>query len=542
MKRPDAGEMRAWLEAGAISSAELVATVIERSQAPGCSGKDLNAVLYLNEGAAAIAAALDSERRAGALRGPLHGIPVMLKASIDTGDAMPTTAGSAALHGRCAAKDADIVARLREAGAIIVGKTNMSEWANFRSRHSSSGWSSEGGQTRNPWALDRSPSGSSSGSAVVVAAGICPLAVGTETDGSIVSPASMNGVVGIKPERGRLSGKGIIPVSSTQDTAGPLALTVRDAVLLLDAMSPPGTQPLAPLLDSVYIARGRPGAAGSAGSADRALAGAGATHWSGTGGSGRADNAGSNARQDGTFAGPIRLDGLRLGYAARLGGFHPGTDALMRESLDLLRSLGAVIVETDLVRSAELARAESTVMLYECARDLDRYLAEPSAAGSPETPRSLAALVAWNDAHAASAMPFFGQDLLMEALETYRSVGTGAYLAALDTCDRLARREGLDRQMTAFSIDALLAPSGAPAWKIDHIDGDHYLGGSAGYPAIAGYPNVSVPAGLVSGLPVGLSIMGPPAAWPAILRVALAFEAARGPMPVPGFAESVDVN
>ncbi|MBN2874310.1 MAG: hypothetical protein JXM71_04375, partial [Spirochaetales bacterium] len=378
-----------------------------------------------------------------------------------------------------------------------LGKTNMSEWANFRSRYSSSGWSSEGGQSRNPYALDRSPSGSSSGSAVAVAAGLCPMAVGTETDGSIVSPASVNGVVGIKPEAGRLSQAGIVPISSTQDTAGPLASSVHDAVLLLDAMS--GLGGWAGRSSAAPLARLVP----SAGSPELAS-----------------------------------LRGLRLGYAARLGGFHPGTDMLMAASLDILRGLGAVIVETDLAGNDELDKAEHTVMLYEFRHELNRYLAREAAADSTPEPRSLVELIAYNREHADTTMPYFGQDILEEAAQA--TIDDATYRAALASCHRLARVEGLDRQMEAYRLDALLAPSGAPAWKIDHVNGDHYMGGSAGYPAVAGYPNLSVPAGLVSGLPVGLSIMGLPTSWPAILRVGAAFEAARPPLPPPLFLTSLD--
>jgi len=473
---------------GSLSAAELTAWYAERIRRLDHAGPRLGAVPYLNPEAEAIAESLDRERAAGRVRGPLHGIPVLFKANINTGDRIPTTAGSQALHGFLPGADAPLVARLREAGAVILGKTNMSEWANFRSTRSVSGWSSEGGQTRNPYALDRSPSGSSSGSAVAVSANLCALAVGTETDGSIVSPSSLSGIAGIKPTLGLVSAAGIIPVAPSQDTAGPMARTLGDAALLLAAMAEPG-----PVSDRLQAIAAAPPDAD--------------------------------------------LRGLRIGYAARLAGFHPLVDQVMTTALDALRALGAEIVTVDLARSAAMNDAEATVMLYEFKQGLQKYLA---AYGAATALRTLEDVIAYNRDHADTVMPLFGQEILEQAAAS-GDLDADEYRRALRACRRHSRTEGLDRYFGRDRLDAVAAPSGGPAWKIDPIVGDHYLGGSAGYPAIAGYPNLTVPAGFVHRLPVGVSFFGPRYSDPLLIRLGLAFEAATRVRRPPTFPASVDV-
>ncbi len=475
------------MAAGALSSAELCAWYLDRIRRLDQAGPGLNAVPYLNPQALTIAESMDRERAAGRVRGPLHGIPVLLKANINTGDLVPTTAGSRALHGFLPGKDAALVTRLREAGAVILGKTNLSEWANFRSTRSVSGWSSEAGQTRNPYALDRSPSGSSSGSAVAVSANLCALAVGTETDGSIVSPSSLCGIAGIKPTRGLVASAGIIPVAASQDTAGPMARTLRDAALLLAAMAEPSP------------ARDRIGAAlAAAPSGD--------------------------------------LAGLRIGYAVKLAGFHAGVDRIMQAALDTLKNLGAEVVPVDLARSPAMNAAESTVLLYEFKAGLESYLAEFGAATGL---RTLGDIIDFNERHAATVMPLFGQEVLVQAAAT-GNLADKAYRRARCSCRRHSRTDGINRVMRQYRLDGIAAPSGGPAWKIDPIVGDHYLGGSAGYPAVAGYPNLTVPAGFVHRLPVGISFFGLPHTEPVLLRVALAFEAATRVRQAPAFPDSVD--
>jgi len=440
------------------------------------------------------AEALDRERRAGKVRGPLHGVPVLLKDNLATADRMHTTAGSLALMEATVPADAFVVARLREAGAVLLGKTQLSEWANIRSSHSSSGWSGRGGQCRNPYALDRSPSGSSSGTGAAVAANLCAVGVGTETDGSIVSPSAASALVGVKPTVGLVSRSGIVPISHSQDTAGPMARTVRDAALLLQAIAGPDP-------------------------ADPATSAKGA----------RFDVRYAEALQPGA------LKGARIGVPrSKYFGYHPATDALAEEALKLLRSEGAVIVDpVPLTTPEKLGEPEHEVLLHELRADLDAYLARLGGRG----PRSLAEVIAWNEAHAEVEMPFFGQETFLEA-QRKGPLSSPAYRKARDSCLRLSRREGIDATMDRHRLDALVAPTQGPAWLIDWVNGDSDAGGCSTPAAVAGYPHVTVPMGQVRGLPVGLSFLG--RAWSEARLLALAFgyeQASRARRP-PTFAVS----
>jgi amidase len=480
-------ELQARMTAGAETARSLVAKYRARIAALDGAGPALRAVIELDPDADAQAERLDRERAAGALRGPLHGIPVLVKDNIDTGDRMATTAGSLALAGSRALRDAPIVARLREAGAIILGKANLSEWANIRGRTSSSGWSAIGGQCRNPYALDRSPSGSSSGSAVAAAASLCAAAVGTETDGSIISPASLCGLVGVKPTIGLVSRTGIVPIAASQDTAGPMARTVADAAALLTALAGPDPADAA----TIEPHPRRPPAADDY----------------------------TRYLDAGALAG-ARLGVPRAGFL----GVNRHVDALMTAALDRLRALGAVLVDpADLVPPPELDAAELTVLLTELKAQLAAYLATR---GPEVKVRTLADVIAWNRAHADRELALFGQELFEEA-EATRGLDDPAYREARATCLRLARGELLDKVMTEHRLDAFVAPSHIPAWLIDHLHGDlnrpPYAPPLA---AIAGYPHVTVPAGAVRGLPVGLSFFGAPYREGALLGYAYAFEQA----------------
>jgi len=492
-----------------LSSVDLVEYYIDRiARIDGGAGSNpgpcINAILHMNSDAHAIAERLDDERRRGVVRGPLHGIPILLKGNIDTGDTMPTTAGSLALKGLLAPDDAALVARLRRAGAVILGKTNLSEWANFRSTHSSSGWSSEGGQTKNPYALDRNPSGSSSGSAVAVSANLCSCAVGTETDGSIISPSSVNGIVGIKPTVGTVNREGIIPISKSQDTAGPMARTLRDAAILLAAMvkprvlSDPGTLPD---LEAVLASR------------------------------------------------KYDLRGLRLGVAKNFCGFCPAVDSLFEEATHALGDLGAELADMELKAEPGIDEAELEVMLYEFKDGIANYLMKHDSVnggrknGYGATPlhtmRDLDTIIAFNRDNAGKVMPWFGQELF-ESAAAKGSLSDEAYLKARILCVAASRERGIDAALKGNRLDAILAPSGGPAWKTDHLLGDHYSGGSCtSLPAAAGYPHISVPAGFIHGLPVGLSIFGTAFSEPLLIRVGLAFEHATRNRRPPGFEATI---
>lgn len=427
----------------------------------------LNAVIELNPDAMADAQRSHEERGSGKPLGPLHGIPILIKDNIATLDKMQTTAGSLALVGAKVTAEAPLVKRLRKAGAIILGKTNLSEWANFRSTHSASGWSGRGGQTRNPYALERSPSGSSSGSGAAAAASLCAAAVGTETDGSITSPSAACGLVGLKPTVGLISGKGIIPISHTQDTAGPMARTVFDVALLLEGLT-------------------------------------------GKSYTGAID--------------PKGLAGKRIGIARkRYFGYHPATDAIAEEALQTMKKLGAIIVDpADMPTVDTFDADELTVLLYEFKAGLNQYFAD-LAPGAPV--KSLKELIAFNLSVKSKELPFFGQELLEQA-QAKGPLISPEYLKALAKCRKQSREQGIDAVMKKHRLDALFAPTQAPTCLIDLINGDHFLGSSTSPAAVSGYPSITVPAGFVQGLPVGVQFWGRALSEATLLKIAFAFEQA----------------
>jgi amidase len=470
--------LQAVMVSGEQSARSITEAYLARIEALDRRGPTLRSVIEVNPEALEIAEKLDAERKSGAVRGPLHGIPILLKDNIDTADRMTTTAGSLALEGSIAQKDSTVAAKLRAAGAIFLGKANMSEWANFRSTRSMSGWSGRGGQCRNPYALDRSPCGSSSGSGSAVAANLCAVAIGSETDGSIVCPSATCGIVGVKPTVGLVSRAGIIPISHTQDTAGPMCRTVADAAAVLAVLT-------------------------GADDRDPATRGAVATTY-------------------GPFdAGAVR--GARIGVVRALFGYHPELDLRVEESIAALRSLGAEIIDpVDLGGMKDLDGPELEVLLYEFKAGLDAYL---SGLGPSARIHSLADAIAFNDQHAEQEMPFFGQEIFLKAQEK-GPLTQPAYRKALAACGRIARDRGIDRTMRGKKLDALVAPTNSPAWLVDPVLGDHYVGGSSSPAAVAGYPSVTVPAGFTAGLPVGISLFGRRLQEPRLLVLAHALEQA----------------
>ncbi|HYY97938.1 MAG TPA: amidase, partial [Pyrinomonadaceae bacterium] len=446
-------------------------------------GPSLNSVIEVNPEAVPIAESLDRERKAGRTRGPLHGVPVLIKDNIATADRMETIAGSLALVGAKPTSDAFIVKRLREAGAVIIGKTNLSEWANFRSTHSTSGWSGRGGQTHNPYALDRNPCGSSSGTGAGVSANLALVGVGTETDGSIVCPSGTCGIVGIKPTLGLVSRSGIVPISHSQDTAGPMARTVADAAALLNtlvALDPTDPVP-----------------------------------WKGL----RPPSA-----QDFTKSlDPSGLRGARIGVARKFFGFNDQVDKLMADAIDVMKREGATVVDpADLPTHGKFDAPEFEVLLFEFKADLNKYLA---ALAPGDHPRTLKDLIDFNERNRDREMPYFGQELFTRA-EAKGPLTDPAYVKALRSSKTLSQAQGIDAVMTKNRLDALIAPTGGPAWTTDLVNGDHFTGGSSTPAAVAGYPNVQVPAGYVYGLPVGISFFGRAFTEPKLIRLAYAYEQA----------------
>jgi amidase len=492
------GDLQQKMASGALTARSLVEACLARIDALDGRGPELRSVIEVNPEALSIADALDAERHARGARGPLHGIPILLKDNIDTADQMKTTAGSLALAESTPPRDAFVAERLRAAGAILLGKANLSEWANLRSTRSSSGWSARGGQCRNPYALDRNPCGSSSGSAVAVAASLCPLAIGTETDGSIVCPSSTNGIVGVKPTLGLVSRAGIVPIAHSQDTAGPMARSVRDAAILLAALAGPDPR------DAASAAAAR------------------------------------HAQQDYTrFLDPDGLRGARLGVWRANANADPRVKRLFESALAEMKARGAVLV--DPVESKALTRIdepELEVLLFEFKADIEAYL---RSRGAQATVRNLADLIAFNEAHRQSQMPYFEQDLFEQA-QAKGPLTSAAYRKARATCLRLARTQGLDALLAQHRLGAIVAPTGGPAWLTDLVTGDHYTGIGFSTPAaVAGYPHVTVPMGLVFGLPVGLSFVGPAWSEPALLRLAFAFEQATRARRPPLYRPTVDL-
>jgi amidase len=471
------GQLQAEMAAGRLTSRKLVEHFLARIEALDRNGPRLNSVVEVNPEALAIADGLDAERKRRRVRGPLHGIPILLKDNIDTADAMSTTAGSLALLGSKPREDAFIVQRLRAAGAVILGKTNLSEWANFRSTRSSSGWSARGGQTRNAYAAERNPCGSSSGSGVAIAAGLAAAAVGTETDGSIVCPSAINGIVGIKPSIGLVSRSGIIPIAVSQDTAGPMARTVRDAALLLAAMM--GTDPRDSAMQGKPLAFAVPDAKAAT------------------------------------------LRGVRVGIARNLTGTHADVTALFEQAIASLKAAGAELVDpAPLETSAELGNDELTVLLYEFKDGLNRYLATRSG-----VPRTLAELIEFNERERTREMPHFGQELFLRAQN--ETSDEAAYRAARARALAAAGVNGIDAALAKHEVEVLVAPTLGPAWLTDHINGDQFVGADTSQAAaVAGYPHVTVPMGFVRGLPIGLSFIGGAGADSKVVALALAFEQA----------------
>jgi amidase len=488
-------ELHDGMNSGKFSARSLVEKYSSRINEIDKQGPTVNAVIELNPEAESIADALDQERKAKGPRGPLHGIPVLIKDNIDTADRMMTTAGSLALVGSKPPKDSFVAAKLRAAGAVILGKTNLSEWANIRSSHSTSGWSGRGGLTKNPYALDRNPCGSSSGTGAGISANLAAAGIGTETDGSIVCPSSSNGLAGIKPTVGLVSRSGIIPISHSQDGAGPMCRTVRDAAILLSALT--GVDPE----DSATAA-----------------------------------SAGKSQSDYAKYCDPNGLKGARIGVARKYFGFNDAVDALMEESLDVMKRQGATLVDpADIKTLGKFDDTELVVFLYELKADLNAYLAR---LGSSAPVRTLKDIIEFNDRNRQKEMPYFGQDLFIKA-EAKGPLTEKSYLDALSKNHELARTEGIDTIMNKHQLDALVAPTGGPAWLTDLVNGDHVGGGSSNAAAVAGYPNINVTAGSIFGLPVGISFFGRAWSEPTLIKLAYAFEQATKARQAPRFLTTV---
>jgi len=489
-------ELQQTLQAGKYSSRQLVEKYSDRISDIDKKGPALYSVIEMNPDAEQIASALDRERKERGPRGPLHGIPILIKDNIDTNDRMMTTAGSLALEGSKPARDAFIVQKLRAAGAVILGKTNLSEWANFRSTKSSSGWSGRGGQTKNPYSLERNPCGSSSGSGAAVAANLCVGAIGTETDGSVVCPSSANSLVGIKPTIGLVSRAGIIPIAHSQDTAGPMTRTVTDAAIILNVLTG-----IDPRDEATNASRGR------------------------------------SVADYTKFLDKDGLRGMRLGVARKHFGFNERVDKLMEDLLAEMKRAGAVLVDpADIPTTGKFDDSEFEVLLYEFKADLNTYLAGLG----PQAPvRSLKDVIAFNEKHRDRELPYFGQDIMIKA-EAKGPLTSKPYLAALRKNHLLTRAQGIDLVMKKNRLDALVAPTGGPAWPTDWINGDHFTGGYSSASAVAGYPHITVPAGYVFGLPVGISFFGDAFSEPKLIRIAYAFEQATKARRSPQFMPSAN--
>jgi amidase len=491
-------ELQRGMESGKFTSRSLVEKYLTRIEAVDATGPHLKSVIEVNPDALALAVAADKARQAKQVRGPLHGIPVLIKDNIDTADKMATTAGSLALVGAKPPEDSFVVKQLRNAGAIVLGKTNLSEWANIRSNYSTSGWSGRGGLTRNPYALDRNPCGSSSGSGAAVAANLCAVAVGTETDGSILCPSSVCGIVGIKPTVGLISRTGIIPISHSQDTAGPMARTVRDAAILLGVLA--GIDPQ-----------------------DAATA----------------ESKGHTETDYAKSLDAAGLKGAKIGVARNHFDFHDGVEAVMEDALEAIKQAGATLIDTEALRVVdESGSSESTVLRYELKADMAAYL---SRLGPTAPVKTLKDIIEFNDRNKEKEMPYFGQDVFIKA-EALGPLTDYKYLEALAKCRRLARTEGIDAVMDKHKLDAIVSPTMGPACLTDLVNGDRWLGGSTSAAAVAGYPSITVPAGFVFGLPVGLSFFGRAWSEPTLLKLAYAFEQATKLRKMPRFLPTANLR
>ena len=484
-------ELQKKMESGELSSELICKKYLERI---ALVDPYLSSVIELNPDALEIAKSMDEERKNGKVRGALHGIPVMIKDNIDTGDKMQTTAGSLALEGNVVEKDAFIIKKLREAGAVLLGKTNLSEWANFRSTNSSSGWSGRGGQVRNPFCLDRSPCGSSSGTGAAVSANLCTIGIGTETNGSIVCPSGINGLVGIKPTLGLWSRQGIIPIAHSQDTAGPMARNVSDAAILLGALAEfdPGDA-------ETHIEKGE-------------------------------------AQQDYTqFLNAAGLKGKRIGIASQMLPSNKKVKQLFEKAVEDLKAQGAEVVEgIEFEGNRKWGRPSYQVLLYEFKADLNKYLAE-----HPSAPvKNMEEIISFNKNNANREMPWFEQEIFEQAQEK-GDLSSEEYIEALKESKRWTGKEGIDKVMAEHNLDALIAQTNGPAWSIDWLNGDHFSGGSSSPAAISGYPNITVPMGFVEGLPIGLSFFGKAWSEPKLIEIAYSFEQATRHRMAPGFKESL---
>lgn len=499
MEEYSISELQSKMVSGELTARRLAELYLERIDSLDKNGPKVNSVIETNPDALEIASSLDEERAAGKTRGPLHGIPILLKDNIDTHDRMQTTAGSLALEGNVAARDAFIVERLRKAGALILGKTNLSEWANFRGKNSVSGWSSRGGLTRNPYALDRSACGSSSGSGAAVAANFCAATIGTETDGSIICPAQTNGIVGIKPTLGLWSRSGIIPIAHSQDTPGPMTRTVEDAAILLGALIGVDTR-------------------------DRA------TRLSKKGG----------LKNYTRFLDQNGLKGARIGVARSLFGSDKRVLAIMESSLDCLKGSGAALVDVELKSSDAFGKTELEVLLFEFKADLDAYLGalEPNIKA-----RTMADVIKFNEENKSRVLTYFGQERMEEA-QKKASLKSSKYKAALGKNHRLSRAEGINAVMRKHKLDAIVCPSGGPSWMIDLVNGDggrNWDMDSTSYAAVAGYPHITVPAGYIWGLPIGISFFAKAWQEPTLIKLAYAFEQAAKVRKPPQFLPTADL-
>jgi len=488
-------EVHKLMEAGKLTAKSLVRNYIKRINKIDKAGPKINSIIELNPDALQIAENIDDERKNHKVRGPLHGIPILIKDNISSADKMMTTAGSLALEGYKAAQDAFIVRKLREAGAVILDKTNLSEWANFRSTRSTSGWSSRGGQTLNPYVLDRNPCGSSSGSAAAVTANLCIGTIGTETDGSIICPSQINSIVGIKPSIGLVSRMGIIPISHNQDTAGPMARTVEDAAIILSAIVGADTEDPSTIKHNIEIPS--------------------------------------------DYTEFLDINGLveaRIGVARNFFGRNEYVDQLMEKAMKKMKELGATIIDpSDITTVNDLHEPEYEVLLYDFKHDMNEFLKNNVPDDFPQT---LNELIQFNNRYKEKIMPYFGQEIFKMS-EEKGPLSDEEYKTALEKCQRLSREEGIDKLINENQLDAIIAPSGGPAWIIDYINGDHSTGGSSSPSAVSGYSNITVPMGYIFGLPVGISFIGGLFQEPVLLKLAYAFEQATKIRKPPKFQKTI---